>query len=152
MSGRKSGPSSSSRIVGREMATRRKPTGKATSGNGHGGARAGAGRKRDVVPREVMERVGDLPPRDKPLQIANWWQGFLGELAVYHATTGKCGDLAIRMSKLSTASMRAMPLDAIREALVLLELDTARLKDSNTGPKEHDAGESGARALRRCAP
>jgi hypothetical protein len=105
-----------------------------------------------VVPTDVMARVGPLPPRDKPLQIANWWQAFLGELAVYHATSGKCGELAVRMGKLSTASMRAMPLDAIREALVLLELDEKRLKSNTTGPKEHDAGEAGARALRRSAP
>jgi len=43
---------------------------------------------RDVVPPEVMERIGPLPPRDRALQAANGWQAFINEVSILHATTG----------------------------------------------------------------
>lgn len=141
------------------MATRRqtgakpKPaTAPSPKPSGRGGARPGAGRKRDVVPPEVMERVGPLPPATNPLGVSRWWQCMIGEIAILRATTGRYGELSRDMANLSAAAMRAMPLDAIREANAVILDDEKRMKNAAAGPKEHDAGQSGALAISRNAP
>jgi len=45
---------------------------------GHGGARKGAGRKRNVLPPEVVEKLGPAP-WDKPLKLARWYSAALSE-------------------------------------------------------------------------
>lgn len=49
-----------------KLISRKKPA-------GHGGKRPGAGRKRGVFPREILDEIGP-PPFASPLKMARWYQ------------------------------------------------------------------------------
>lgn len=57
----------------------RRATGDGAKGDGHGDARAGAGRKRNVLPADVRDRLGN-PAIDKPLKLRRWYSLALSEL------------------------------------------------------------------------
>src|SRR5678815_2417406 len=73
---------------------------------GHGGARKGAGRKRNVLPAEVGAKLG-APPTDKPLKLARWYSAALSDLLWLYLTTGKYVEM-LRETKAAAAMGRVM--------------------------------------------
>ncbi len=55
---------------------------------GHGGARKGAGRKRDVLPADIADRLKS-PPVTEPLKLARWYSAVLTEILDLYLRTGR---------------------------------------------------------------
>ena len=118
----------------------------------HGGARAGAGRKRDVLPPDIAERLKP-PPTDKPLKLARWYSAALSELLWLYLTTGKFVEM-LRETKAAAAAMgRVMPLDIQLQAAKLVKNDDDDLQEDEDPDEEvRDAAGVGDQAVRRNAP
>jgi hypothetical protein len=78
----------------------------------HGGARKGAGRKRNVLPVKVLQRVGS-PPTTKPLELARWYSALLSELVHLFVTTGKYVEMLREVKGAAGAMGRVMPMDVL---------------------------------------
>jgi len=118
---------------------------------GHGGARNGAGRKRNVLPTEVANKLGS-PPTDKPLKLARWYSGALSELLWLYLTTGKYVEM-LRETKAAAAAMgRVMPLDIQLQAAKLVKADDDELAEDEDPDEEVREPRVGHQAVRRDAP
>jgi hypothetical protein len=119
--------------------------------SGHGGARKGAGRKRDVLPTEIRERIG-LPPTDKPLKLARWYSSALSELLWLYLTTGRYVEMLREAKGAAGAMGRVMPLDIQLQAAKLVKNDDDELhEDEDPDEEVRDPG-VGHKAVRRDAP
>ncbi len=124
----------------------------ASSATGHGGARRGAGRKRDVLPPEVLERVG-APPTSKPLQLARWYSALLSELVHLFVTTGKYVEMLREVKAAAGAMGRVMPMDVLLAAMRKLKNDEDELEeDADADEEVREVDGASARAVRRNAP
>lgn len=120
----------------------------------HGGARKGAGRKRDVLPPEVLERVG-TPPTTKPLQLARWYSALLSELVHLFVTTGKYVEMLREVKGAAGAMGRVMPMDVLLAAMRKLKDDEDGLDEDADADADEEVREvdgASARAVRRNAP
>jgi hypothetical protein len=118
---------------------------------GHGGARKGAGRKRNVLPPEVAGKLG-APPTDKPLKLARWYSAALSELLWLYLTTGKYVEM-LRETKAAAAAMgRVMPLDIQLQAAKLVKADDDELTEDEDPDEEVREPRVGHQAVRRDAP
>lgn len=131
--------------------------GGARKGAGHGGAREGARRKRNVLPPDVVARLGN-PPTDSPLQLARWYSSALSELLWLHLTTGKYVRMLREVKSAAGAIGRVMPMDVVLEAVrkvkdaedELAEDELAEDEDPDEEARKVDR--SSSRAVRRDAP
>lgn len=106
----------------------------------HGGHRAGAGRKREKLPDEVINRLGACP--DKPNAIRVWNARLLAEVQVL-SMKGKIGvDLAASLRANAGAIERALPPAPRPRDLDDDDPDD----DEDTGPEPvESAGDDGLR-------
>jgi hypothetical protein len=118
----------------------------------HGGARAGAGRKRNVLPPEALARVGDRPVNE-PLKLARWYSELLAELVDQFVRTGKFVEMLREVKGAVGAMGRVMPMDVLLTAVKKLKEDDDELAD-DADPDEEVRQVDGAssRAVRRDAP
>jgi hypothetical protein len=119
---------------------------------GHGGARKGAGRKRDVLPPDAVERVG-ARPINQPLKLARWYSELLAELVDQFVKTGRYVEMLREVKGAAGAMGRVMPMDVILAAANKLRDDDEEL-DEDADPDEEVRNVDGksARAVRRDAP
>jgi len=118
----------------------------------HGGARKGAGRKRDVLPPAVLERVG-APPTTKPLQLARWYSALLSELVHLFVTTGKYAEMLREVKGAAGAMGRVMPMDVLLAAMRKLKDDEDELEeDADADEEVREIDGASSRAVRRNAP
>lgn len=104
------------------------------STEGHGGKRAGAGRKRAALPPEVVERVGS-PPTDSPLKMARWWSRLLAEVG-WLLIQGKAPATLVRdVRALVATGAKIVPDDVKAEVDRLLKMLDDGTKPEDTGPK-----------------
>lgn len=118
----------------------------------HGGARSGAGRKRDVLPPEVLERLG-RPPIKEPLKLARWYSAVLTEILDLYIRMGRYVEMYREVRAAMTAIRAVMPMDIVLEAARRVRDDELEL-DEDVDPdeevREPDARRT--RAVRRDAP
>ena len=118
---------------------------------GHGGARKGAGRKRDVLPADIAERLKS-PPVTEPLKLARWYSAALSELLWLYLTTGKYVEM-LRETKAAAAAMgRVMPLDIQLQAAKIVRADEDELTEDEDPDEEVRSPRVGHQAVRRDAP
>jgi len=118
----------------------------------HGGARKGAGRKRNVLPADVLERIG-APPTTKPLQLARWYSALLSELVHLFVTTGKYVEMLREVKGAAGAMGRVMPMDVLLAAMRKLKDDEDELdEDEDAAEEVRDVDGASSRAIRRNAP
>ena len=119
---------------------------------GRGGARVGAGRKRHVLPPEVLQRIG-APPTSKPLQLARWYSALLSELVHLFVTTGKYVEMLREVKGAAGAMGRVMPMDVLLAAMRKLKDDDEELdEDADADEEVREVDGASARAVRRNAP
>lgn len=117
---------------------------------GHGGKRAGAGRKRSALPQEVVDRVGP-PPTDSPLKMARWWSRLLAEVG-WLLIQGKAPATLVRdVRALVATGAKIVPDDVKAEVDRLLRLLDEGAKPEDTGPKleEHRGDQPSLRGAPR---
>lgn len=118
----------------------------------HGGARKGAGRKRDVLPPTVLKRIGP-PPTTKPLQLARWYSALLAELVHLFVTTGTFVEMLREVKGAAGAMGRVMPMDVLLAAMRKLKDDEDELDEDEDAEEEvREVDGASARAVRRNAP
>lgn len=118
----------------------------------HGGARAGAGRKRNVLPPDVLQRIG-APPTSKPLQLARWYSALLSELVHLFVTTGKYVEMLREVKGAAGAMGRVMPMDVLLAAMRKLKDDEDELEEDEDADEEvREVDGASSRAVRRNAP
>ena len=117
---------------------RRKP--RAAKKNPHGGRRVGAGRKRDRLPKAVIDRLGACP--SKPHEIRVWNARLLAEVQIL-SMKGEIGvDLAASLRANAGAIERALPPAPRPRDLD----DDDDLDDEDAGPEPvESAGDDGLR-------
>ena len=119
---------------------------------GHGGSRKGAGRKRDVLPPEILQRIGP-PPTDKPLKLARWWSTVLSELEILYLTTGRFAEMLRETRGVASSMGRVMPLDLLLAAARKLKDDEDDLdEDADADEEVREVDGASSRAVRRNAP
>lgn len=94
----------------------------------HGSAQKGDGRKRDVLPTDVSERLGK-PPTDKPLLLSCWYSSALSELVWLYLATGKYVEMLREAKGTAGAMGRVMPLDIQLQAARLVKNDDDKLQE-----------------------
>ncbi len=97
----------------------------------HGGARHGAGRKRDRVPPAVVARLGEIPKND-PVKLDQWVRSTLAELVVLQMNGEVSVELAASIRATCGEIRRSMP-DAPKPA------DDDDGDDQVDGPELEDA-------------
>lgn len=119
---------------------------------GHGGAREGAGRKREVLPADALDRIGPRPVRE-PLKLASWYSELLAELVDQFVRTGRFV-AALREVKGAAAAMgRVMPMEVLLAATRKLKADEDDLHEDEDPTEEvREPDGSRPRAVRRDAP
>ena len=101
----------------------------------HGGARAGAGRKRDALPADVLERLGDPPEDARGLRV--WNARVLAEVQRL-SMRGEIGtDLAASLRANAGAIDRALPPELPRSD------DDDDEDEDDDGPAMIEAGGDG---------
>ena len=124
----------------------------AAKNNGHGGARPGAGRKRNALPPESLARIGPRPVND-PLRLARWYAELLSELLDQFARTGRFVKMLREVKGAATAMGRVMPLDVMLAAARKLRDDDDDLEEDEDPDEEvREPDASRPRAVRRDAP
>lgn len=128
------------------------PARRITTNTGHGGARKGAGRKRNVLPAEIRDRIGP-PPTDKPLHLQRWYVKNLSELLWLFETTASHVEMLREVKSAASVIGRLMPMDVMFAAYRKIKGEEADLdedEDPDEEVREPDA--SRPRAVRRNAP
>jgi hypothetical protein len=87
--------------------------------NGHGGKRAGAGRKRSGLPAELLERLG--PPPADPLDTPGWYRRLLDEVEL-GVLRGEAWRELLRDLQKTAKISRDMALGEIQAELARLRL------------------------------
>lgn len=135
----------------RKARTRRAPAAADKPKNGHGGARAGAGRPREKLPEDLLAELADPP--DDPLKKAEWWSRLL-EVLQLGCLRGKPWTTMLRDAQRSaTIVVKLVPEEIKHKATLLLEKDEQDLKDESTRvaetPRKADPVAVRSRAVRR---
>jgi hypothetical protein len=105
----------------------------------HGGARAGAGRKKGALPQESLDRLGAPPLADRDaLARQRWWSRLIAELAWLRAT-GKIGpEVLSDIRGLGSTAARLVPEDLRAEVELLLKDLEKLTKPETHGPKPEE--------------
>ena len=118
----------------------------------HGGARAGAGRKRAVLPPAIQDMIGP-PPTEKPLELQRWYSKNLAVLLWLFETTGKHVQMLREVKSAASIVGRLMPLDVMAAAYRKIKSDEDELNEDEDPDEEvREVDGSRPRAVRRDAP
>ena len=120
--------------------------------NQHGGQRKSAGRKRNVLPPEVLAHVG-APPTTRPLQLVRWYSALLAEFVNLFVRTGKYVEMLREVKGAAGAMGRVMPMDVLLAAMRKLKDDEDDLdEDADADEEVREVDGASSRAVRRDAP
>lgn len=118
---------------------------------GHGGARAGAGRKQERLPKDLLDGLGE-PPSD-PLKKSEWW-GRLLEVLQYGVLKGESWTTMLRDAQRSAVvASKLVPEEIKARAAALLEQEDRESSADASPPvkrrEEDRIARANAGALRR---
>lgn len=119
---------------GRKRAPKRAAPAVAVVVAGHGGARRGAGRKKDALPQESLDRLGE-PPMDSSLQTTRWWNKMLAELGWLRARGLVGRELAGDLRALAATAGKLVPEDLRAAVDDLMKEREKRMKPESQGPR-----------------
>jgi len=116
----------------------------------HGGARKGAGRKRDALPEESLERLGP-PPMDSSLQTTRWWNKMLAELGWLRARGLVKREIAGDLRALAATAGKLVPEDLRAAVDELMREREVKMKPESQGPalEEHSGNHTSLRGTPR---
>lgn len=116
-----------------------------------GGAREGAGRKRSILPPELLEAIGTAP-LGKPLQLARWYTNLIAALTEGIVFHGKPWTKLLETVRASAgAAGRVLPHDIVYEAQRILNADAKDLAKNTSGPTPAKREESGSGERKRAS-
>jgi hypothetical protein len=108
---------------------------------GHGGARKGAGRKKDALPEDVLADLGP-PPLDSSLLTTRWWNKLLALLGWLRARGLVGRELAGDLRSLAATAGKLVPEDLRAAVDELMKEREKKMKPEAQGPQlEEHLGE-----------
>lgn len=94
--------------------------------NGHGGKRAGAGRKQEKLPETLLKELGN-PPED-PLEKRQWWNRLL-EVLQYGVLQGRPWLTMLREARANAlAAAKLVPEEIKAKAAAILEREEREIE------------------------